>query len=138
MSDWTAEEINTLIALWPVASAAQIARRLHRPTGAISGKASRLRKEGVLPAGGVAKQYNVTPWPTRSPLMQMHQLRNAPAKTAGDARAMQPCSLAELTDRQCHWPLDLGSQVATMFCGGAVEPGRRYCAHHWRMARGGR
>ena len=99
--------------LWPVASAAQIARRLHRPTGAISGKASRLRKEGVLPAGGVAKQHNVTPWPTRSPLMQT-SVENAPAKTAGDARAMQPCSWPN-SRRQCHWPLDLGARLRRCF-----------------------
>ena len=86
MSDWTAEEISTLLCLWPVASAAQIARRLHRPTGAVSGKASRLRQEGVLPAGGVAKQYDVKPWRARS-----HLVRHAdtPEKRTGKAAAIR-------------------------------------------------
>lgn len=61
MTDWTVQDISTLITMWPTNSAAQIAKRLHRPTGAISGKASRLRHEGLLPAGGVAKQYDVKP-----------------------------------------------------------------------------
>ena len=71
MSDWTNEEIGELVRLWPTASAAQIARRLHRAVGAVSGKASRLRHEGLLPAGGVAKQYDVKPWRARSHLAQM-------------------------------------------------------------------
>ena len=101
MSDWTAEEISTLISLWPVASAAQIAKRLHRPTGAISGKASRLRHEGLLPAGGVAKQYDVKPWPARSHLVcHPTHLKSAPAKPppVDDALDMRPCSIIELDD----------------------------------------
>ena len=49
---------------------------------------------------------------------------------------MRRCSLIELDDNQCRWPLGDVHRVATMFCGGAVEPGRAYCGHHWRMACG--
>ncbi len=139
MSDWTAEEISTLISLWPVASAAQIARRLHRPTGAISGKASRLRREGVLPAGGVAKRYDVKPWRARSHLVcHPTHLKSAPAKpppSVDDALDMRPCSLIELDNTRCHWPLGDIEKVATMFCGG-VAVQRGYCRHHWQRARG--
>jgi hypothetical protein len=68
----------------------------------------------------------VRPWPLRARLtldnqpMQMPQLKSAPAKTANDALAPRPCSLVELDERHCHWPLDLGHQV-----GGAVL--RRCC-----------
>ena len=135
MREWTVSEIDTLVALWSAAAAAQIAKRLHRPTGAISGKASRLRREGVLPAGGGAKQYDVTPWPTRSQLISQTEHLRSHRQTRrhfrDNALAMQPCTLIELDAGRCHWPLDVIEAVATMFCGGgAVEPGRRH--HHWR------
>lgn len=138
MSEWTNEEIDTLITMWPVASAAQIAKRLHRPTGAVSGKANRLRREGVLPPGGMAKQYDVHPWPARSHLLQMRHLTSAPAKPppVDDVFDMRPCTLVELDDTRCHWPLGDVEAIAAMFCGGVTVPGRRYCAHHWRRARG--
>jgi GcrA cell cycle regulator len=49
---------------------------------------------------------------------------------------MRPCSLLELDDSRCHWPLGDAEAVATMFCGGDAVPGRRYCPHHLRRARG--
>jgi GcrA cell cycle regulator len=143
MSDWTAEEIDTLVGMWSVASAAQIAKRLHRPTGAVSGKASRLRREGVLPPGA-AKQYDIKPWPARSPsharqVQHLMHLKSAPAKPpppVDDTLDVRPCSLIELGDTRCHWPLGDVEAVSTMFCGGDTVPGRCYCAHHWRRARG--
>src|SRR5205085_5717915 len=57
---WSDAETRELVTLWPTASAAQIAKRLHRPIGAITGKASRLRRDGVLPAGG-EKHFAVSP-----------------------------------------------------------------------------
>jgi len=137
MTDWTVEDISTLITMWPTNSAAQIAKRLHRPTGAISGKASRLRHEGLLPAGGVAKQYDVKPWPARSHLVcHPTHLKSAPAKQppVDDALDMRPCSIIELDDSRCRWPLGDVEAVAVTFCGGATVPGRRYCAHHLRRA----
>ena len=139
MSDWTNEEIGELVRLWPTASAAQIARRLHRAVGAVSGKASRLRHEGLLPAGGVAKQYDVKPWRARSQLAQMRQLKSAPAKPTppvNDVLDMRPCSILELDATRCHWPLGDIEEVAVQYCGGVAVPGRGYCVHHWRRARG--
>jgi hypothetical protein len=56
MTDWTNSETDTLVAMWSPASAAQIAARLHRPRSAVSAKAARLIRDGVLPPG-VAKHY---------------------------------------------------------------------------------
>jgi len=49
---------------------------------------------------------------------------------------MRRCSLLELDNGQCRWPLGTVAEVATLAGGGAVEPGRAYCGHHWRMACG--
>src|SRR5437879_821937 len=68
---WSDAETRELVTLWPTASAAQIAKGLHRPIGAIMGKASRLRRDGVLPAGG-EKHFAVSPWWARSPARASH------------------------------------------------------------------
>jgi len=73
---WSDAETRELVTLWPTASAAQIAKRLHRPIGAITGKASRLRRDGVLPAGG-EKHFAVSPWWARSPA-RASQVRTSP------------------------------------------------------------
>src|SRR5947207_3433752 len=73
---WSDAETRELVTLWPTASAAQIAKRLHRPIGAITGKASRLRRYGVLPAGG-EKHFAVSQWCARSPA-RASQVRTSP------------------------------------------------------------
>ena len=45
---FTKEEISTLVSMWPNASVAQIAGRLHRPYGSILAKAKQLRTKGFL------------------------------------------------------------------------------------------
>ena len=50
------------------------------------------------------------------------------------ASRLQSCSILELDQTRCHWPLG-ESTIATEFCGGAAVPGRRYCPHQLRMAR---
>jgi hypothetical protein len=64
MSLWTDTETRELINLWPTASAAQIARRLHRPRYAVTAKATRLIRDGAL--RDVAKHFKVNPWPNRA------------------------------------------------------------------------
>ena len=102
------------------------------------GKASRLRHEGLLPAGGVAKQYDVKPWRARSHLPLLRQLKSAPAKpppVVDDGLDMRPCSILELDATRCHWPLGDVEAIAVMYCGGVVVQ-RGYCLHHWQRARG--
>ena len=131
---WSDAETRELVTLWPTASAAQIAKRLHRPIGAITGKASRLRRDGVLPAGG-EKHFAVSQWWARSParasqvrtspqVPQMRHLKSAPV--VDDALDMRPYSLLELDDSRCRWPLGEAEAVATMLCGGDAVPGRRF------------
>ena len=142
MMPWTTQEISLLIGLWPNASAAQISKRLNRSRGSVCGKAMRLRGDGVLPAE-VEKHFEV------NPALQMW-----PAPRQGNATSIRPVKPTPPVDatcrrRKCGVARCLNSttvnaagrsamlaQVATLFCGGAVEPGRAYCGHHWRMACG--
>jgi hypothetical protein len=51
---------------------------------------------------------------------------------------MAPCSILELDDSRCHWPLGEVHKVAALFCGGVAETDCPYCTHHLQMARGNR
>jgi hypothetical protein len=96
---------------------AQISKQLNRSRGSVCGKAMRLRRDDLLPAGVETRpdpaQTTVTPIiDTTVPL------------------EMRRCSLVELDDGQS----DV-HQVATQFCGGDAVPGFPYCRHHLRIAR---
>jgi GcrA cell cycle regulator len=134
---WTDEEIRELISLWPTNSATQIASRLRRPAAAITGKVKRLRDEGVLPAE-VIKHYDVAPAKLKRASAASSDLRHRGANPANafSTRGEAPCSILDLDDNRCHWPLGAVHEVAALFCGGTTEPGRRYCTHHLRLARG--
>lgn len=137
-STWTDEQISELIRLWPTHSAAQIAARLHCSREAVTGKARRLRDDGLLPPCTkhylVKPNYNRIPPPGRGRPPQLRPF-NPGTDPADGSLAMHPCSLLDLDDRRCHWPLGDVHAVALQFCGGAVVSGQRYCAHHQRMAR---
>jgi len=47
----------------------------------------------------------------------------------------QPCSIYELDENRCHWPLGSIEERATMFCGLNSEPERSYCWHHLRASK---
>ena len=80
---------------------------------------------------GVALHLAKLEWPVDSPSGQ--KLR----PTQVDASlARQPCSILELDQTRCHWPLGDIEAVAVLFCGGVAVPGRCYCAHHLWIARG--
>jgi GcrA cell cycle regulator len=136
---WTEDEIRELIALWPTNSATQIGSQLQRPAAAITGKVKRLRDEGLLPAETI-KHYDlalVQTRPKRASAASNDSLHGGANRTnAFSTRGEAPCSILDLDDNRCHWPLGEVHEVAALFCGGATEPGRRYCTHHLRLARG--
>ena len=137
MSTWTSSETDTLIRLWPVSSARQIASTLQRSRSAVSRKAQRLCLDGVLPRCG-AKHFTVPPVQARPGRTRSKATatKPTPPPAIDDSLAVRPCAFAELDDGRCHWPIDSGSRITTVFCGGATAPGRRYCGHHLQMARG--
>jgi GcrA cell cycle regulator len=141
MIPWTTQEISLLIGLWPNASAAQISKQLNRSRGSVCGKAMRLRRDDLLPAD-VEKHFEVNPAVQTRPVSAKTMVTSiSPAKPTLPIDATVPppdmrrCSLVELDDDQCRWPLGDVHQVATQFCGGDAVPGNPYCLHHLRMAR---
>ena len=79
-------------------------------------------QEGLL-EGKNAKYPNPRKRRTRA---QPPQIRiTLPPPQVDDSLAMQSCSILELDQTRCHWPLGEVNAIATEFCGGATVPGRR-------------
>ena len=140
MIPWTTQEISLLIGLWPNASAAQISEQLNRSRASVCGKAMRLRRDNLLPAD-VEKHFVVNPAVQTRPVPAKTTVTSiTPAKPTPPVDATVPppemrrCSLLELEDGQCRWPLGTVTEVATLFCGDDAVPGRCYCAHHLQRA----
>ena len=133
--DWTPDETSRLKELWQTHTATQIGRVLHRPRSSVCGKASRL---GLL---GLPKHLDVDPHqlpPPRRGRPRLTQVAPLPPPVDDDdAPEMRPCTINELNDRRCKWPLGQLEQVAVLFCGAETAKGQRYCPYHARLARGG-
>ena len=116
-------------------------RRRVREAEASFAKARRLRHDGLLP-DGVEKHFEVKPVPRP---MRVGAEKNIMANKPPSLSAfnvieppleMRPCSLLELNETDCHWPLGEVHEVAVLFCGASKGPGFPYCRHHLRMAQG--
>ena len=46
----------------------------------------------------------------------------------------QRCTLLELNEEKCHWPIGDPGQPDFFFCGGQAITGLPYCAYHSRVA----
>ena len=137
-STWTSEETVKLVSMWPTHTAGQISRALHRPRSSVCGKASRL---GLL---GLPKHLDFDPHQVPPPrrgrprprLTQVAPPPPPPPVDDDDAPEMRPCTINELNDRRCKWPLGQLEQVAVLFCGAEAAKGQRYCPYHARLGRG--
>ena len=104
-------------------------------------KRKRLPHDGLLP-DGVEKHFEVkpVPRPTRVGTEKKITAKKPPSPSALNviepSLDMRPCSLLELNETDCHWPLGEVHEVAVLFCGASKEPVSPYCGHHLRMAQG--
>lgn len=153
---WQPAENEKIISLWPTRSASQIASEMQdRSRSAVMGRIARLRAMGLLEGAGSRKMFDVRPWKIRDPSARPKRVRRKPAKTdtmtedgpppaqvrledvlAGDLPPLvaNPCSILELDDTRCHWPLGEVHEISTEYCGGAALAGQSYCAHHAYLA----
>jgi len=148
MSTWKAEEIQLLIELWGENySEGEIAQKLNRSRCAIGGKLQREREKGHITAPHVyikQKQPGVTdtgnrrrkPW---KPAMSA-SLPPPPDGTTTIVRKRQPqlssrpCSIRDLDDTLCRWPIGDPRNADFHYCGSATTTGSKYCDYHTREA----
>jgi GcrA cell cycle regulator len=148
---WTDERVELLKKLWSDGlSASQIAAQLGGITrNAVIGKVHRLGLSGRAKSAnaGMPRQRK-----TRAP---PHMLRigrgairgNTALAHAYDIEAEaepelidniipigQRCSILELTEQTCRWPVGDPGSSEFFFCGGAALTTLPYCAYHSRLA----
>jgi GcrA cell cycle regulator len=148
---WTDERVELLKKLWTDGlSASQIAAELGGITrNAVIGKVHRLGLSGR------AKSPSSTAPRPRKPRAPGHMMRLArPAMRGNTALAPmyetdlesepeqieniiplgQRCTLLELNEDKCRWPIGDPGTSEFFFCGGAPVEGAPYCGYHARVA----
>jgi GcrA cell cycle regulator len=150
---WNDERVELLKRLWSEGlSASQIAGELGGITrNAVIGKVHRLGLSGRAKAPSSS-----VPRP-RKPRAASQMFRPARPMVRGNtALAAQPnydydvepevefvenvipigqrCTLLELNDEKCHWPVGDPGQPDFYFCGGKTNTGTPYCGYHGRVA----
>ena len=152
---WTDDRVEMLKKLWADGlSASQIAAELGGITrNAVIGKVHRLGLSGraKAPSSSVPR-----PRKARAP---SHVFRSIRASMRGNTALAthavaayeteiepepeplenvipigQRCSILELTEDKCHWPIGDPGQADFFFCGGKTIIGLPYCGHHARIA----
>ncbi len=119
MSDWPEREIQQLKKLWDEGlSTSLIANEMHRSRNAIIGKAHRL---------GMTRGIQF------KPLVHMpgyYAPRKPKKKKPVPPRSFEHCcTIMQLTERRCHWPLWADGETARFYCGESVAQGV-YCDYH--------
>jgi GcrA cell cycle regulator len=110
---------------------------------AVIGKIHRLGLSGERPAGVRARATDCPPrarHPRRS--TQRHMLRLAFARAPlGEevtldsvVASLRPCSLIDIANHQCRWPIGDPASTNFLFCGNEAIKGFTYCLGHARMA----
>jgi GcrA cell cycle regulator len=164
MTGWEPEAIATLVQNIDRMSSGQFAARLGRSRAAVCGMIWRLRGKGVLPPAGTAKHYDADPHknrrqrPSQESITMPREAKPKPPpkpkpQTSGERVALAlalaalkadgmrmpmilpGCSLIELTDHLCKFPLgEMLDPPPFLFCGIPSLPGLPYCLEHCRLA----
>ena len=151
--NWTDDRVELLKKLWSDGlSASQIAAELGGISrNSVIGKVHRLGLSGRAksPSSSVPRQ--------RKPRTHGHMMRIARPGIRGNTALApmhsydvdlepepelidniipigQRCSILELTESKCKWPIGDPSSVDFFFCGGKTVEGLPYCGHHSRVA----
>ncbi|MFG1343768.1 GcrA family cell cycle regulator [Xanthobacter autotrophicus DSM 431] len=158
---WNDERVELLKKLWSEGlSASQIASELGEVTrNAVIGKVHRLglsgrTKAAPAPARPRAKgpeqpqpQRRDQPRPQRPATIGntalAPELEDAPEEAPAPAPAVAPdnvvtmtqrCTIMNLTESTCRWPIGEPGTESFHFCGGRSNPGMPYCTTHARIA----
>jgi GcrA cell cycle regulator len=149
---WTDERVEHLKKLWSDGlSASQIAGELGGITrNAVIGKVHRLGLSGraKAPSAAAPRQRK-----QRTPGHVFRAMRTATRGNTALAHALpayeiepepepvenvipigQRCTILDLTDAKCHWPIGDPGQSDFFFCGGKSVGTMPYCGYHARVA----
>ena len=146
---WTDERVELLKKLWADGlSASQVAGELGGITrNAVIGKVHRLGLSGRAKSASSSAPRARKP---RSHMMRVQRTMSRGNTALALAYEMeqetepemieniipigQRCTLLELDQEKCHWPIGDPGQPDFYFCGGKTNAGTPYCGYHGRVA----
>jgi GcrA cell cycle regulator len=141
---WTPERIERLRSCVAAGmTCSEIAAEIGVTRNAVIGKIHRLGLSSGRPAGAPARASTSCPPRARHPRVptQRRLLRLAYAHAVldeamlnGPVVSIRPCSLVEIAERQCRWPIGDPATANFVFCGNDAITGFTYCLGHARMA----
>jgi GcrA cell cycle regulator len=142
LQTWTDERIEALkIHFQAGLSCREIANEIGVSRNAVIGKISRLSltrdKGGVIRA--VKKEPATAPRPRGAQRLRQILLRSFPSEpepvmTDATIHNGHTCSLFELSNETCRWPISTPGQPDFCFCGNSPIAGMPYCTGHSRLA----
>jgi GcrA cell cycle regulator len=137
---WTTERIEALkIHFQAGLSCREIANEIGVSRNAVIGKISRLnltRDKGVL---RTRKEPSNSPRPRGAQRLRQILMKSFPSEAEPET-ADEPiqnghtCSLFELSEVTCRWPISSPGQADFCFCGNTPVEGQPYCVGHSRLA----
>jgi GcrA cell cycle regulator len=143
-SPWTPERIAQLKSCFAAGmTCSEIGAAIGVSRNAVIGKIHRLGLSGERPAGVRARATDCPPrarHPRRSTQRNLLRLAFARAPLGEEVTldsvvaSLHPCSLINVTDRQCRWPIGDPASTNFLFCGNEAIKGFTYCLGHARMA----
>jgi GcrA cell cycle regulator len=137
---WTTERIEALkIHFQAGLSCREIANEIGVSRNAVIGKISRLnltRDKGVFRA---RKEPASCPRPRGAQRLRQILMKSFPSEPEPETpdESVQnghTCSLFELSEATCRWPISSPGQADFCFCGNTPLEGQPYCAGHSRLA----
>jgi GcrA cell cycle regulator len=142
---WTAQRIEQLRSCVAAGmTCSEIGAEIGVTRNAVIGKIHRLGLSSGRPAGAPARASTSCPPRARHPRVptQHRLLRLAYAQASLGEQATldtsvasaHPCSLVEIAERQCRWPIGDPAAADFVFCGNDAIMGFTYCLGHARMA----
>jgi GcrA cell cycle regulator len=144
-STWTAariEQLRSCVAAGMTCS--EIAAEIGVTRNAVIGKIHRLGLSSGRPAGAPARASTSCPprarhprVPTQRRLLRLAYAQASPGEQATlnvSVASAHPCSLVEIAERQCRWPIGDPEAADFVFCGNEAITGFTYCLGHARMA----
>jgi GcrA cell cycle regulator len=142
-STWTAERIERLRhCVVTGLTCSEIAAEIGVSRNAVIGKIHRLGLSSGRPAGAQASDCPPRARRPRAPT-QRRMLQLAYTQAADGqpivfdtmtVDSAQPCSLVDLAERKCRWPIGDPVKPDFAFCGNEAITGFTYCIGHARMA----
>jgi GcrA cell cycle regulator len=151
--NWTDDRVELLKKLWGEGfSASQIATELGGISrNSVIGKVHRLGLSGRAksPSASVPRQRKPRPHGAlirmarpgirgNTALAPLHsydeEIQPQPEVVENIVPIGQRCSILELTEGKCHWPIGDPSSPDFYFCGGRTIEGLPYCGYHSRIA----